>query len=216
MDRELIRKVGVEFLKLSGEDLERFLNKRESSERNLKRGPNVIHLAYYSSLIPINEVEDFEEDLKNSTLELSYFDKSNSPQASLFDTVTAVFISSEISRWIFQNIAWEIISKFLVNCIRNSYINIKRFRSNRSTTKEREAVHSITFNSDKDGVEFVIPADTDPEMAREAFRTMVELAKIHAETKRVSTIPYGNTWHLDKSGVWKRIDHSQSGKDKND
>jgi len=96
-------------------DAEKLAEKMQMKYSTIKRGPKVIHLDYYGSVLDENDISEIEHEVNNAGLELSRFDKSGVAFASVDDYTLhiALFISSPISKLIFEhlgkNIAWEVV-----------------------------------------------------------------------------------------------------------
>lgn len=97
----------------SEEEIRQHALKMASKYLTVKSGDNVIHLEYYSGIIMDDDIKQIENDLSNVNIELSRFDKSGVPYASLEDYTLDImlFISGPIMQGILLNIgssaAWD-------------------------------------------------------------------------------------------------------------
>ena len=119
---------------------------REERSKTLKSGDNVIHLEYLGGLLDINDIAEIENRLKQADIELSRFDYSGFPKATLEDYLNVVFVAiqtpliSNILTGVFSNFVWESI-KFSVIKI---WLNTRQKKITKITSSAQEK-KNVTF-----------------------------------------------------------------------
>lgn len=169
-------------------------------ERNRRSGENVLTLTYYEPLFPAEEIEEFRKRLNSINVKLSYGPMG--PQASAVEIISHTLASTEVTRWIVEGAAWDMVSFFLLR-----FVQVIRHKLSSVKNTDAEPVHAIDFRVEERGVSFYLPVDSDPEVSKKALDTMVRLTKLYMEDKKLQKTPYDPTWKL-VNGVWVAVDPS--------
>jgi len=88
----------------------------EERRKTVKTGDNVIHLSYLRGLIDSEELRDIEENLKQSQIELSSFDKSGLAQNAFEEYLNVIYIA--ISTPLISNILTGVVSSIVWDSIK--------------------------------------------------------------------------------------------------
>jgi len=204
MDEADYRNIAQDVFKLLGDELEAFVKEKLHRDRNLKTGDNVIHVVYYSYITPESDVEELRDALKENSIELSYQDQINSMQASVVDVLTSILISYPIAKWIFENIAWNLVQKYFLKSVAATRAGIIRIRGEASE-KDKNAIHQISFRIESGLVNLQVPSHSDPEVAKQALKTMEKITKIYLEKRNEMPPHIYDQWRMDENGQWKRL-----------
>jgi hypothetical protein len=183
-----------------------FMSKKYAT---IKKGPNVVHLDYFDGLLIDSDIIDIETTLIKAGLELSRFDKSGVPYASLedFTLQVALYISdpiiSNILLGISANIVWDSIktSSFLV------WRKIKeRYWSKKKTDerKLRPLNFGLHINIDKNtSLDLKIDGGLTEEAALKALDKVIDLIK---QIKPNESPAPSKFFQTNNDGNWSEID----------
>jgi hypothetical protein len=84
---------------------------KAKNHATLKKGPNIVHLDYYSGIISDGEIVEIEKTLKGTGLELSRYDKTGSVYANLqdFSLQIAIAFGPTLVVTLMQSAVWDAI-----------------------------------------------------------------------------------------------------------
>lgn len=177
--------------------------------KTLKSGDNVIHLEYLGGLIDEDTIIEIEENLKTANLELSRYNYSGFPQASLEEFISTIFIAIQkpivlsILSGVAANIVWESI-KFAVKKIRRK-LKHKTYTKLTSRTKESKNVSfGLKFKlNEKTRFSFKISGDISEEVLDSSLDKIIGILKQH-DPNEVSPHDYYLTFN-EKDDLWEKV-----------
>ncbi len=115
------------------EEIERMAVTMEKKYSTVKKGENVIHLDYYHPIFTENDIKHVEDILTEPGYQLSYFDKSGIPYASLeeFQLQVALILSQKVT----QDILIGVVGGALWDSIKLSVLYLWKKTTNEKLTK---------------------------------------------------------------------------------
>ena len=165
------------------EQLEEYAVKMEKKYSTIKRGDNVVHLDYFGGLLNDNDISEIENLLSKNNLELSRFDKSGIPYASVDDFIlqVALFLSDKTTQDVLIGLTssalWDTIKTttfYMWQTVRNRTQTIMTAR----TTKQRKINCGLKLSLDKNTkFEFKIDGELSEETALKSLDKVLDFMK---------------------------------------
>lgn len=170
----------------------------------VRRGPNVVHLDYFGSMLGASELTHLGNKLDNAGLELSSFDKSGIPYNNLQDYSLQVYIaiSSSILGTLLssvgQNAAWDAIKYATIYAWH-------RFKRVKSIGSKQPLNFGLKVNIGQGhGVELKLDGDFSEDTA---LKAMDKAFKLLRDTQPKEKPQFANFYIFDqKKGEWVEID----------
>lgn len=197
----------------SEDQINRILDGTEANHTNMKQGPNVIHLEYYSSVLSDNDIQEIEAQLSSLDLELSRFNKTGLIYNSLSDFSLDVFFTLQepivklIAEGFAVNIAWESIKYLFIS-------TLNRIKSNIQDNKKPKYGLRMKFKDNK-LIDFRLDNIESPEMLSLALDKATEFIKEEREPKDTILLSDYCEFVLEKED-WEAIDRMAEWKKKAD
>jgi hypothetical protein len=176
-DKEGYRKSLKEFSPgLSEEFIDRQVELKAKNQETVKKGPNVVHLDYFSGIIDEGDINDFEETLTKADLVLSRYDKSGVVYASLqeFTLQVAIAFGPNLVSSLVQSATWDaikVVTKKSWQLVRSR--NLRSVDTNQ--THELNFGLKISFQNNK-VTEFHLQSGFSPEVYEKAMDKILEFA----------------------------------------
>jgi hypothetical protein len=168
------------FTSWSEEQLDDYAEKMAKKYSTIKQGNNVVHLDYYGGLINDNDIASIELSLSSVNIELSRFDKSGVPYASLeqFMLQIALFLGDKTTQDVLSgvgtNALWDTIKSvtfYVWRTVRNRTAVVK---PNSKNTLNCGIKMTVDKNTKFD---FKIDGDLSDEAALKAIDKILDFLK---------------------------------------
>lgn len=182
----LLKEYRESFPSMTDEQVERLATTMSEKYSTVKVGDNVIHLDYYRGLIMDDEIKEIESNIAKVGLELSRFDKSGVPYASIEDFTLQIALL--ISTPVVQNILLGIGTNALWDSIKHTSVFVWRKIKMRQWDLPASArKHTINFGlSVRLGkgrrLDLKLDGEVDEQITLQAIDKMIDLLKSESNT----------------------------------
>lgn len=192
------------------EQLDEYADFMEKKYSTIKHGDNVVHLDYFGGLLNDNDISEIENILSKNNLELSRFDKSGIPYASVDDFIlqVALFLSDRTTQDVIIGLTssalWDTIKAttfYMWRAVRNRTQTIVTAR----TSRQRKINCGIKLSLDKNTkFEFKIDGELSEETALKSLDKILDFMKTvkpHQTIKHADFVIF-NT----ENDIWEIVD----------
>lgn len=201
-NREEERKFMKSFLKsATDEEIERFLDHKEYSERNLVNGDNVIHLRFTGRLVPEDEIPEFKKLIEKEGYQLGYQ-----------DTVVTASSGDTTNTIAFNAVIFSLATSALYDAVKTLtlWVWVKSKKGIPRTVEESNikvypTVTAMTIVID-DGkiISYLFPNKVPKKIVYRALDNLPQLVVKHQEMLKV--LPrYNESFKLTAKSTWKHI-----------
>ena len=179
-------------------------------QKTIKRGDNVIHLEYLGGLIEENEIKEIEKTLSSVNIELSSYDKSGLPRASIDDYINVVFFAihapliTDIIHGVLTGFVWDSI-KLTIKKVWNKIAQKQYFKVSSDTSENRNITFGVQVYLNKNtGFNFRLEGELSEDIINDSLDKVIDCLK-DQQLNKTYKHPYLMIYNT-KSHEWKKFD----------
>lgn len=164
----------------SEEQLNDYADMMAKKYSTIKRGVNVVHLDYYGGLIEDSDITNIETSLASVNIELSRFDKSDVPYASLeqFMLQVALFLGEKTTQDVLSGVGTNAIWDAIKSVAFYVWRTVRNKTAIRQTNSKKVLNCGIKMALDKNTkFEFKIDGDVSDEVALKSMDKILDFLK---------------------------------------